>query len=131
MELIGVLHGGQAIIQDIPVRGNAANIVRGAAVMKGTTDGTNVGFAIVATGAGVDVLGVLIELTHVNTVAGDDSNATGTNYTLRRICIDPFALYRAEYDTADTMTVASVSAGDVTVTSAEATLQGGWLYATG
>ena len=130
MEWKGSLYAGAPILADVPVYGAAANIIKGAAVMRGTTLGTDLNFAIVATGSAVDIIGVLDEA-HTNTTAGDDTNATGTNYTLRKCIIDPFALFRAEFDQDDTMAVLSSSGTTVNVTSGETNMQGGYLYAVG
>lgn len=126
MKFIYDLAGSEQIVRDIPVYGAGTSIVEGAAVMRGATPGTNQGFAIVAAGALADILGVLKEL-HTNTVAGADSKQDGTAYTYKRVLINPFAVYRAEYDASDSMAVASTSTTTVTVTSLEDDIDGGWL----
>lgn len=131
MEHIGSLYGGkEPLLEQWPVYGGGSNIIAGAAVMRGTTLGTNLNFAILATGALTDIIGVL-QVLDTNTSAGADTNAAGTNYTTRAVVCDPFAIYRAEYDQTDTMAVASVSDVSVTVTSGETNMQGGYLYAVG
>ena len=124
---------GPNIIQ-LPVFGAAANILEGAAVVAGPTAGTDDGFVIVptsATAALADVVGVAAEQ-DTNTVTGADSNTTGTNYTLKKIIVNPDALYLFEYSqaTADTLLVTSTSTTTVTITSLEANLGRGYLYAT-
>jgi len=120
------LSGAEGIIRDIPVYGNAAAIISGAGVMRGATPGTNQGFAILATGACADFWGVLQEL-HAAVAAGADSKQDGTAYTYRKAIINPFAVWRTEYDSTDTMAVASTSTTTVTVTSLEDDIDGGWL----
>lgn len=121
------LHGFQEIVRDYPVFGNAADIVEGAIVMRGATPGTNQPFAIVASGACADVIGLLKEL-HDYSVDGD-SNVGGTTLVNRKILINPFAVFQAEYDQTDTMAVVSSSGTTVTITSIEDNIDGGWVYA--
>jgi len=130
MKFVYDLHGHSEIVRDYPVFGSAANIGEGAVVIRGATPGTDQPFAILGTGALTDVIGVIKE-THTNSVAGDDSNTTGTNFTERMILINPFAVYRIEYDQTDTMAVASTSGTTVTITSLEDNIDGGYLYAVG
>lgn len=124
------LHGHSEIYRDIPVFGAAADLEEGAVVIRGATPGTNQPFAILGTGALTDVLGVMME-EHVNTVSGDDSNVGGTNYTRKKVLINPFAVFEAEYDQADTMAVVSTSTTTVTITSLEDNIDGGYVYAVG
>lgn len=120
------LCGAQEIVRDIPVYGNAAAIIAGAGVMRGATPGTDQGFAILAASACADFWGVLQEL-HAAVAAGADSKQDGTAYTYRKAIINPFAVWRTQYDATDTMAVASTSTTTVTVTSLEDNIDGGWL----
>lgn len=129
MEFKGSLYAQNPIMEDWAIFGNGAALVKGAVVIRGTTNGTNINFGILGTGALADVIGVLYEAHADAGAAGDDTNAAGTNYALRKVIIDPFAYFRAEFDQTDTMAVAAVSGATVTVTSGETNLQGGWLYA--
>ena len=106
------------IIRDIAVFGAAADLEEGAAVMRGATPGTDGGFLILASGALTDIIGVMAE-EHVNTVSGDDSNTGGTNYTRKKVIINPFAIFLAEYLLTDDMDVLSTSGTTVTITSLE------------
>lgn len=120
--------GASELVEDWAVYSNGTIMKKGAVVMRGTTLGTNLNFAILGTGALADVIGVLYE-EQAAVTAGDDSNAAGTNFTKRKVIVDPFSFYRAEFDQADTMAVASVtSTTQFTVTSGETNMQGGWLY---
>ena len=130
MEHIGSLYGGkEPLMEEWPIYGDGSAIRRGAVIIRGTTNGTNINFGILGTGALTDVIGVLAEAHADAGAAGDDTNAAGTNWTLRQLVCDPFALFRAEFDQADTMAVASASGTTVTVTSGETNMQGGYLYA--
>ena len=134
MEYIKSLYGyssGGPLVEDWAVYGNGAAMLKGAVVIRGTTLGTNLNYAILGTGALVDVIGVLHE-PHALVAAGVDTNVDGSAFTQRKIIVDPFALFRARFDPADTMVVASVgSTTTVTVTSGETNLGGGWLYGIG
>jgi len=133
MEYKGDLYGSNTpILRDIPVFGGGANISEGAVVIRGATPGTNGGFGILGTGALADVLGVAAEL-HTNTVSGDDTNTGGTNLTLRKVIINPFAIWQVEYSqaSADVLAVTSSSGTTVTITSLEDDIDRGWLYAVG
>lgn len=129
MKFVYDLQGNSEIVRDYPVFGDAIDIAEGAVVMRGATAGTNQPFAIVGAGALTDVIGVLKEL-HDFSVSGD-SATDGTQYDLRKIIINPFAVYRIEYDLTDTAAVASTSGTTVTITSLENDIDGGYLYATG
>lgn len=120
------LCGAEPIVRDIPFYGNGAAIIQGAGVMRGATPGTNQGFAILATGACTDFWGVAQEL-HALVAAGADTKQDGTAYVSRKAIINPFAVWRAQYDAADNMAVASTSTTTVTVTSLEDDIDGGWL----
>lgn len=119
------LAGSSQIVKDLPVYGAGADIVAGAVVIRGATPGTNGGQAIVGTGALADVLGVLEEL-HDYSVSGDSAIA-GTAWVKRKVTINPFAVYLAQYDAADDADVASVSGTGVTITSLEDDIDAGWL----
>lgn len=121
------LCGGEPIIREYPVYGAGVDIVKGAVVMRGATGETDLGLVVVGAGALADVVGVLEEL-HDFSVSGDALQA-GTLYAAayRKIVVNPFGVWRAQYDSADTMAVASTSGTTVTVTSLEDNIDGGWL----
>lgn len=122
------LHGNSEIYKDVAIYGGGSNINEGAVVQRGATPGTNVPFMILGSGALTDVAGVIMAK-HVSTVLGDDCNVGGTNYTRKRIIINPFAVFDCEYDQSDTMIVVSTSGTTVTITSLEDNIDGGYLYA--
>lgn len=119
------LAGASQIVRDMAIYGAGADIVKGAAVMRGATPGTNGGQLIVATGACADIVGVLEEL-HDFSVSGDSAIA-GTAWVKRKVTINPFAVYLAAYDADDDADVASVSGTGVTITSLEDDIDAGWL----
>jgi len=131
MEWIGSLYGGkEPLIAQWPVYGAGSALARGAVLMRGTTLGTDLNFAVVGASALVDVIGVIHEEHADPGAAGDDTNAGGTNYQTRTLITDPFALWRIEFDQADTMAIASSSSTTkILVTSGETNMQGGYLYA--
>jgi hypothetical protein len=117
--------GCQQIYEDIPVYGNGAAMLEGAAVVKGATAGTNQGFAILAPTGLAGVLGILGEV-HALVTAGLDSKQDGTAYTFRKVLINPFAVILAEWDTG-AIAIASVVTVTPTITSLENDIDGGWL----
>lgn len=121
------LTGAEPIIREYPVYGAGVDIVRGAVVMRGATGETDLGLVVVGAGGLADVVGVLEEL-HDFSVSADALQA-GTVYSAayRKICINPFGVWRAEYDSTDTAAVASTSGTTVTITSLEDNIDGGWL----
>lgn len=126
MIMVYDLTGAEPIVRDIPVYGNGAAIVDGALVMRGATPGTNQGFAILAASGWAGAIGVIQE-THALVSAGADSKQDGTAYTFRKVVINPWAVYRAQYDTG-AIAVASTSSTTVTITSLEDDIDGGWLF---
>lgn len=129
--------GSQYWKKGIPLFGNATNIVKGAALVWGRTQGTNQGFGIVApvntSQAGI-FAGVTEQLFPAATVDNDPS--AGVKYILTDVNVSPAACYEAQYDNALTagvftngLTMTAVTTGtpSVTVTSLE-TIAGGWLF---
>ncbi len=131
MKLHYNLSGGQTIIKQVPVYGNGAAILEGAAVMRGATPGTNQGFAIVATGALAKVIGVM-NVTHALVAAGLDSKQDATAYTYleKRVIVNPDSVFLIEHTTptVSAIAVASTSTTTVTITSLEDDIDGGWLW---
>lgn len=120
------LTGAEPIVRDVPYYGNGTAISNGAVMMRGATPGTNQGFAIIGATGLAGVIGVTNELKTVVS-AGADSKQDGTAYTYIKIIINPWAVYRAQYDTG-AIAVASTSTTTVTVTSLEDDIDGGWLF---
>lgn len=128
MKFIYDLHGNSEIVRKVPVFGNGTSFVEGAAVMRGATPGTNQPFAIVAASGLVDIIGVIKEPS-TSASAADDSNVGGTLLTRRKVLINPFAVFRADYDQTTVLSVTSTSGTTVTIGSLEDDIDGGWLYA--
>lgn len=123
--------GGQTWKKPWPLYGAGTNIIKGAALVLGTTDGTNQGYAIVAptnTSMATNLfLGVADQLFPAATVDNDPS--AGTKYLLADVLIDPHGVYEAQYDNsfgANALTTTGVGATTV-VTSGE-NIGGGWLF---
>lgn len=127
MKFLYDLAGGQSDTQKINVFNNGTTPVKvGAAVMKGVTAATNNVMAIVATGTLADIIGVLEAAS-----SATDASMTATpvnNFV--KACVNPFAVYLAEYSQASADLVTATSASSTTAincTSIEA-MAGGWLY---
>lgn len=134
MKLAYTLSGGQAMLKPLPIYGSGTSLVVDAGVMKGATAGTNDGFFIVGAPAYAGFAGV-ITVAHTNTVAGADTKEDGTAYTRRKVIINPDAVWRAEHTDPVTagIAVASTSGATagatITITSLEASIGSGWLWA--
>ena len=119
------LTGAAQLKRSVPLFGNATNIKQGAAVVRGPTDGTNLGYGIIAASTISAFLGVSESLFAAATL--DNDPAGGTKYILTDVTINPFAVYEAEYDQTTGLTIASVvAATSFTVTSGE-NVGGGWI----
>ncbi len=127
--------GAQQWKKAIPLYGAATNIVRGAFVVKGVTDGTNQGFGVIMptnTALSLKFIGITEAAFAAATL--DNDPATGTKYLLTDCTINPKGIYAAKYDNAVTaagrwtngLTVTGVGATTV-VTSGES-IGGGWLF---
>ena len=91
--------GGDPWIRTIPVKHSTTDVVKGALVIRGTTDDSTEPFAVVGASAAADVLGVLEELVDN---ADTDSNIDGTAYIRAKVSMNPFNTYLVEYDQSDT-----------------------------
>ena len=119
------LTGGSQLKRAIPLYGAGTNIVQGAAIQRGTTDGTNEGYGVV----GVSTMNAFIGVTESLFAAAtlDNDPAAGTKYLLTDCTINPFGVWECEYDQTTSLAVASTQAGTgITVTSGES-IGGGWL----
>jgi hypothetical protein len=126
--------GAQQWKKALPLYGAGTNIKQGAFVVKGVTDGTNLGFFVVMpanTALSLKFAGITETLFAAATL--DNDPATGLKYILTDCTINPKGLYQAKYDNALTgarwtngLTVTGVGATTV-VTSGE-NISGGWLF---
>jgi hypothetical protein len=120
---------GQEYVKPWPLFGNATNIIKGAAVILGLTDGTNQGYGIIApvnTSMATKFLGVTEAPFNAATL--DNDPTAGTKYILTPVNINPKQIYEAQYDNrygANALTTTGVGATTV-VTSGE-NIGGGWL----
>jgi hypothetical protein len=123
------LTGAQQIIKDYPVYGAGSALAIDAALMRGATPGTDSGFGIVAAGTLAGIIGVLQEAHADPGAAGDDSKQDGSAYGLRKVLINPFAVWLAEHVDAATaaLVIDSVTTTAVTVTAGEDNVDGGWM----
>jgi hypothetical protein len=131
--------GAQNYTRAWPLFGNATNIAKGAAVVLGTTQGTNQGFGIVAP-ANTSMAGIYLGVTEApfNAATLDNDPSAGTKYLTTPVNIGPHVIYEAPYDvtitaatgrftTGLTLTAVTTATPSVTVTSLE-TIAGGWLF---
>jgi hypothetical protein len=123
--------GGQQWIYPVPLFGNATNIKAGAAVIRGVTDGTNLGFGIIAPANTSMATGLFMGVTEALFAAAtlDNDPSAGTKFILTQVTINPHAIYEAQYDNrfaANALTVTGV--GATTVVSSGENLGGGWLF---
>lgn len=120
---------GQAYVKPWPLFGNATNIIKGAAIIKGITDGTNKGYGIIAP-TNTSMAGIFIGVTEAafNAATLDNDPAAGTKYILTPVNIGPKQIYEAQYDNrygANALTATGV--GATTVVSSGEDMGGGWL----
>lgn len=137
------LHHVEPEIQDVPVY-DATQLQDGELIMLGATDPDSnadhgVAFITAQTGSSaeaVDALGIILDRRGETgyTTPGPHPAVTVTDLPdiadppYLRAIINPFAVYRAEYDQADTMAVASTSTTTFTVTSLEDDIDIGWIF---
>lgn len=110
-----------------PVKHGGTTMPYGSLVQAGTTAETNLGLLIVASSAAADTVGVLKQQ-YASTET--DSTASGTVWTRKTLeHVAPMYVLDMDYDTSDTMAVASTSSTTVTITSLEDNIDTSWLYA--
>lgn len=134
MKLAFTISGSQALLKPLPMYGNGTKIGVDCGVMKGATAGTNDGFYVVGAPAYAGFAGVLTT-DSASAVAGDDSKEDGTKYTRKKVIVNPDAVWRAEHTDPVTAAIAVASTSGatagatITITSLEAGIGGGWLWA--
>ena len=122
--------GRPARLMGCQVYGAAADIVEGAVVMPGVTEGTDQSSVIVGSGAAADAVGLMAEL-HDYSVSGDHDPGAGTIFgaaTRKVIPFLPGCEVAAEINQSTVLDVATVSAANHTITSIENDIGGGWMY---
>lgn len=127
--------GGSEWKKALPIYSAAANLLQGAFLVKGTSMGTNVGFAIPApvntSQAGL-FIGVLAQA-WAGATLDNDPNA-GTKYLMADCLVGPLHVYRTQFNSALTgsnfttaLTMTTCSSTSIIVTSGE-DISGGWLW---
>lgn len=124
--------GGQERREAYVTRTGGTTINQGAVLIAGTTDGTNLGMAIVGAAPYTNVVGVTpsrvpTALSTINTPAYVDSSQVTPVDTQQELIVNPDAAFFAEYDQTSTLTGTS-SGTTLTITSLAGTLAGGWIY---
>lgn len=115
------------LIVKLPIY-TGADIAKGALIMPGVTADQDISFFILGATAAADAVGTLCDK-YVYATLGSSAIA-GTSYVLREVEIsDQYRFIEAEYDTTDTLAVASTSGTTVTITSLTQDIDGSWLYA--
>ncbi len=127
--------GGAEWKKAVPIYAAAANLVKGAFIKWGVTDGTNRGFAIPApvnSDLASEFIGILNQ-PFAGATLDNDPNA-GTKYLLADCLVGPNHVYRAQYDTSVTgsawttgLATTTFSGTTIVVTSGE-NISGGWLF---
>jgi hypothetical protein len=120
---------GQSYVKPWPLFGNATNIIKGAALVLGASDGTNLGYGIIAP-VNTSMAGIFLGVTEApfNAATLDNDPTAGTKYILTPVNIGPKQIYEAQFDNrygANALSVTGVGATTV-VTSGE-NIGGGWL----
>lgn len=128
----------------LPFTGAGGNIAAGAVVIAGSTDGTNTGVAINggtdAGASGKPIVGFLNDK-HVFATSGDATTATLVNWfapyggttdatapSHKVELLMNATIAQMDYDLTSTVAVASATSTVLTITSAEAALDGGFVY---
>jgi hypothetical protein len=127
--------GGAEFKKVLPIYAAAANLLKGAFIKWGTTDGTNRGFAIptpVNSDLASEFIGILAQ-PFAGATLDNDPNA-GTKYIGADCLVGPNHVYRTQYDTtlsgsnfATGLTMTTCSSTSIVVTSGES-ISGGWLF---
>ncbi len=127
--------GGAEWKKALPIYSAAANLVQGAFLVKGTTDGTNTGFVIPAP-VNTSQVGLFVGILNqpwAGATLDNDPNA-GLKYLLADCLVGPNHIYRTQYNSALTgtnfttgLTMTTCSSTSIIVTSGE-DISGGWLW---
>ena len=127
---MNIYRGQPARLSQFPIDGGGSDIEEGAVVMPGITAGTNLGLAILATGASADAIGLMGSL-HDFSVDGDSDQESSTSYVRRGVSVfEPGCEVSAELanSASDDIDVASATATVITISSMEDDMDGGWFY---
>lgn len=116
-----ILHpaSSKSRIVSVPLDGNGSDIVKGALVTMGVTAGSNMGAFIISGAAAADAFGVLLQL-HDFSVVGDTTIEDGLVRVLGEVeMLAPGDLVAVEYDTADTVALATGGASSGIITGSD------------
>lgn len=122
--------GAQQWIRSMPIYSAAANLNKGAFMVRGASDGTNLGFVIPApvnTSLATNLLVGILEQPWAGATLDNDPS-TGLKFLKADMTINPFGIYGVKFDNsygANALTATSVGATTV-VTSGE-NMGGGWI----
>lgn len=119
------LYGGPAQIKSIQLFGST--LTKGALVCAGVTTGTNFGGGVVAPAGLLNAIGVV----ESKISSADTASVQSTGVVLlKKVIVNPFAVYRAEYSqaTADSFTGTATSATTVITCASIEDMTGGWIY---
>jgi hypothetical protein len=126
------LAGGNTVMKEMQIFGST--ISEGAAVIRGTTSGTNFGGYIVGASPFTDFVGVVYQAipgVNSSTVFNQTPSVQSTGVVLlHKVIINPFAVYRIEYSqtTTDTFTGTMTSSGTTITCASLEDLTGGFIY---
>lgn len=119
------LYGGPAQIKSVQLYGST--LTKGALVCAGLSTGTNFGGGVVAPAGLLNAIGVV----ESKISSADTASVQSTGVVLlKKVIVNPYAVYRAEYSqaTADTFTGTMTSAGTAITCASLEDLTGGFIY---
>jgi len=131
MKFIRDAVGGQQYVVPRPLYGAGTNIIAGAALVRGVTDGTNQGYDVIAPVNTSMASGLFVGVTEALFAAAtlDNDPTAGTKYILTPVTLNPHAVYEAQYDNrfaANALTTTGV--GATTIVASGENMGGGWLF---
>lgn len=115
----------------VPLFGNATSINKGAAIMRGSTDGTNMGYGIVGATALTNFVGVTEEPFLAATL--DNTPTTGTRYLQTTLICAPHGIWQADYQNTfatsgtDCLALTATTPSTAPTVSSGENIGGGWL----
>jgi hypothetical protein len=116
-----ILHpaSSKSRIIKVPLDGNGSDIVKGALLTMGVTAASNMGAFIISGAAAADAVGILLGL-HDFSEVGDTTIEDGATRVLGEVeMLAPGDLVAAEYDTADTVALATGGASSGIITGSD------------
>jgi hypothetical protein len=118
------------VLYKLPIYGAAADVKRGAFVMRGATPGTDNGMLIKASGTSAtpDIIGVLQGMLDYS--EDGETLIAGTSFVTKPVLLaQPFRIFRIEYDLTSQITATqAVSTTTLTLTNLEDNIDAAFLY---